>query len=216
MTNNITSQARKILGTGGARNARNTGYVPVSIYAKGFEPVSVSLPAREFGKELRRPNYRTSILEIVVDGKTILTLPKEVQYHPLSCAPVHADFLKVEKGQPIRVKVKVELTDLEKSPGLKKGGVLNIIRREIEVFSNPESIPEKITISLDGLKIGASIHSNDITFPAGVSTVLKRNFTICAIGGRSEKEEEATTTGTGPVIATDKKADAKAAAPKKK
>ena len=140
--------------------------------------------------------------------------PKDLQFNPVTDAIEHVDFIKVEKGVPLRVKVPVKIIGQDRSVGIKKGGVLNIVRHEIEFWCAYDAIPTHIEINIQTLDIARSIHIDDIELPKGVTPTIKRNFTILTIAGRGKAEEEA-----APVAAAATPAAAPAAkkeAPKKK
>lgn len=181
---------REKSGTGAARAVRREGKVPAIIYSKKSEPVQIALRENDLVIEYRRGRFNARILELKLDGKTIKTLPQALQFHPVSDKIEHVDFLRVEDGDTIRVSVPVIFRGREKALGIKRGGVLNIVRRDIELFCKPDSIPERIEISVEKMDIGESIHIEDIELPEGVEPTVKRNFTIATIAGRGKALEE--------------------------
>ncbi|MDX2113386.1 MAG: 50S ribosomal protein L25/general stress protein Ctc [Alphaproteobacteria bacterium] len=199
----LSASLRDRVGKGSSRSLRREGKVPGIVYSHGKEAMSIALSANEVTIEYRRGRFRSRLMEIKIDGKVIQALPKDVQFHPVSDQIEHVDFIRVEAGQPVRVQVPVKFSGQDKCAGLKRGGVLNIVRHEIEFVCKPESIPASIELNVSTMDIGDSIHINDVKLPDGVTPVIKRNFTIATIAGRSSADEEK------PVAA----ADAAAAAP---
>ncbi len=199
----LSASLRDRVGKGSSRSLRREGKVPGIVYSHGKEAMSIALSANEVTIEYRRGRFRSRLMEIKIDGKVIQALPKDVQFHPVSDQIEHVDFIRVEAGQPVRVQVPVKFSGQDKCAGLKRGGVLNIVRHEIEFVCKPESIPASIELNVSTMDIGDSIHINDVKLPDGVTPVIKRNFTIATIAGRSSADEEK------PVAA----ADAASAAP---
>lgn len=177
-------------GKGAARSLRRDGKVPAVIYSKASAPVSIALKQNELRQEYMRGRFRSRVIELDMGGKMIKALPKDVQFHPVTDQIEHVDFIRIEAGVPVRVMIPVKFLGQEKSLGLKRGGVLNVVRHEIEFTCAPESIPVHIEIDIESLDIGTSIHIEDITLPKGIEPVIKRNFTIATIAGRSSSMEE--------------------------
>ncbi|MDE3015537.1 MAG: 50S ribosomal protein L25/general stress protein Ctc [Pseudomonadota bacterium] len=192
-------------GKGAARALRREGKVPGIIYGKSGAPVSIALTLKDVAMEYARGRFRSRLIDIAVDGKAVKALPKDVQFHPVTDVIEHVDFMKIEPGVPVHVMVPVKMTGQDKSPGLKRGGVLNVVRHEIEFICAPEAIPMHIEVDVAGLEIGGSVHINNITLPAGVMPAIKRNFTVATVAGRKAEEEE-----VKPVVAA---AEGAAAAP---
>lgn len=198
-------------GKGVSRSLRREGKIPGVIYGKGQEATSISLPLKEVAMEYAKGRFRSRLVEIKFDNKTIQALPKDLQFNPVTDMIEHVDFIKVEAGVAIRVQVPVRITGQERSIGLKRGGVFNIVRHEIEFFCVPDSIPTHIEINIQDVDIGSSVHINDIELPKGVTPAIKRNFTIITVAGRGKIEEEApvaaaaTTPASAPAAAAPKK-----------
>ncbi|MGE0754129.1 MAG: 50S ribosomal protein L25/general stress protein Ctc, partial [Alphaproteobacteria bacterium] len=140
--------------------------------------------------EYQRGRFHSRIVELTLDGKTIKTLPQDMQFHPVSDQIEHVDFLRVEDGMQLRVYVPVVFHGVEKSVGVKRGGVLNVVRREIEFTCTVSSIPTHIDVNISELDIGQSLHINDITLPEGVKPTIKRNFTVATVAGRGKSMED--------------------------
>ena len=187
----LQANVRKDHGKGVARALRREGKIPGIVYGKGQQPMSVSLILKEVSQEYIRGRFRSRLVEIKLDnGQTVKALPKDLQFNPVTDVIEHVDFIKVDKGTMLRVMVPVKFSGQDKSLGLKRGGVLNIVRHEIEFNCSPESIPTHIEINVQALDIGASVHVKDLTLPKDVTPVIKRNFTIATIAGRRAEEEE--------------------------
>ncbi|MFZ0694549.1 MAG: 50S ribosomal protein L25/general stress protein Ctc [Alphaproteobacteria bacterium] len=175
-------RARECAGRGPARAARRTGLVPGILYGGTEQPLLISVNDREIRLAIHQPNFFSKPLHLKLDGKKIQVLPREVQFHPVTEAPVHVDFMRVQPDSRIRIQVPVHFENEGASPGIKRGGVLNIVRHEIEVVCTVSAIPEAFTLDLTGLDIGDSIHISKVTMPAGVRpTITGRDFTIASI-----------------------------------
>ncbi len=191
----FSAEARDRAGKGTARQTRRDGRVPAVIYGGKQAPIMISLDKFAFNRVLNQPGFFTHLFDITVDGATHRVLPRDVQFHPVTDAPLHVDFLRVSADTRTHVQVPVEFVDQEKSPGLKRGGVLNIVRHELDVTVSAGNIPESITISCEGFDVGDSIHISAVKLPEGVtSTITDRDFTIATIVAPSGlKSEEAET-----------------------
>lgn len=189
----LAAELRARAGKGTARQTRRDGRVPAVIYGGKQAPLTISLNERSFVRILHQPGFFTHLFDVTVDGVTHRVLPRDVQFHPVSDAPLHVDFLRVSSETRITVNVPVEFTNQDKSPGLKRGGVLNIVRHEVEVTCSADDIPEHLTISCEGFDVGASIHISAVAMPAGVQpTISDRDFTVATIVAPSGlKSEEA-------------------------
>src|SRR5579885_1585381 len=147
----LTAEARSRAGKGAARATRRAGRVPAIIYGDHKEPVLISLEPRELGRALARPGFFATLVDVGVDGTTHRTLPRDVQYHPVSDTPVHVDFMRVGAGARVTVGIPVSFINHEKSPGLRRGGILNIVRHAIELSCTVDNIPDRLVVDLDGL-----------------------------------------------------------------
>jgi large subunit ribosomal protein L25 len=198
----LQASLRKDHGTGSARALRREGKVPGILYGKGQTPVSIALSLKEVAMEYAAGRFRSRLVNIKLDNnQTIQALPKDLQFNPVTDVIEHVDFIKVEPGTQLRVMVPVKFFGQDKSVGLKRGGVLNIVRHEIEFFCAPDAIPTHIEINIQSLDIGTSVHINDLALPAGVTPVIKRNFTVATIAGRRSDEEEAKPAGDAAAAA---------------
>jgi len=207
ITGILEATSRDGQGKGSARALRREGKIPAILYGKGQAPISIALPLKELTLEYTRGRFRSRLIDITLDGKAVKALPKDLQFNPVTDVIEHVDFIKVEPGVALRVSIPVKIIGQEKSPGIKRGGVLNIVRHEIEFTCSPEAIPPHIDVNIAGLDIGTSVHINSIDLPKGVVPVIKRNFTVATVAGRREEEE------VKPVAAAATTEGAAAAAP---
>jgi len=188
----LTAEARPRAGKGAARATRRQGRVPAIVYGDSQEPALISLEPRELGRALARTSFFATLVDINVGGATHRTLPRDVQYHPVSDAALHVDFMRVGAGAQVTVTVPVVFINHERSAGLRRGGILNIVRHGIEVVCSVDSIPDRLVVDLDGLDIGDSTHISAVEMPAGVRPVIQeRDFTIASIAASSAVREEA-------------------------
>ena len=178
----LAAEAREGAGKGAARALRRGGRVPAVIYGDMKDPLAISVDATELQHELAESGFYLRLYDVKVNGSTERVLPREVQRHPVSGKPLHVDFLRIAAGATITVNVGVEFINEEESPGLKRGGVLNVVRYEIELVCPAEAIPESIVIDLTGLDIGDGVHISDVTLPPDCKpTISDRDFTIATI-----------------------------------
>jgi large subunit ribosomal protein L25 len=188
----IKAFARKGSGTGGARAVRREAQVPGVVYGDGRAPENVALYSNELVNLINRGRFLSSIIELDIDGTKTRVIPREVQTDPVNAKLVHVDFQRVGPGARIRVNVPVRFINESLSPGLKRGGVLNVVRHEIEVMAPADKIPEFFEFNLEGLEIGRSVHISAITLPEGVRpTITNRDFTVASIAGHKIEEEPA-------------------------
>jgi len=168
--------------------------VPGILYGGGEDPVAVALKHNEVLRVLNAGNLIQSMVELSHDGKKQKVLTKDIQIHPVSDMPVHIDFFRVTNDTIIDVVVPAAFVGEEKSPGIKRGGILNVVRYNIEVKCPAGSIPDSLTVDISNMDIGDSIHISEVDLPAGVKQGLKRDFTIATIvSSRASKQEDAGT-----------------------
>ncbi|WGF90186.1 50S ribosomal protein L25/general stress protein Ctc [Marinivivus vitaminiproducens] len=178
----LAAEPREATGKGPSRALRRADRVPGIVYGEGKEPIKLSVAGRELRRLIDAGTFMTSLCELSLGKEKIRVLPKEVQVHPVSDRPVHVDFTRVSRGARVTVEVHVQFVGEEDSPGLKRGGVLNIVRREVEVECPAEAIPDHLTLDLSGADIGDSLHISQVTLPNGVEpTIDDRDFTIASI-----------------------------------
>ncbi len=188
----MSAELRTGSGKGAARAERREGRVPAVIYGGKQEPVKVSLSAQDVRHSLARTAFFSTLLDLKVDGKTQRVLPRDVQFHPVSDEPWHVDFLRVSAATQVTVNVPVNFIDDEECPGLKRGGVLTVVRYEVEVSCSADSIPPQFVISLAEFDIGDSVHISGVDLPEGVTpTITDRDFTIATISPPTVVAEEA-------------------------
>ncbi|MER2534282.1 MAG: 50S ribosomal protein L25/general stress protein Ctc [Rhizobiaceae bacterium] len=192
----LKAEARETVGKGSARAVRREGKIPAVIYGDKQPPLSIALSYKDIYYKIHGGGFLTTVATIDVGGRKIQVLPKDFQLDPVRDFPLHVDFLRVGKNTEVNVNVPVHFINEEKSPGIKRGGTLNIVRHDVEFHCPADSIPEFITIDLDGSEIGDSFHISAVKLPAGVRPVIQdRDFTIATIAGtaaaRSESDGEA-------------------------
>jgi large subunit ribosomal protein L25 len=188
----IAAEARSRAGKGTARATRLKGRVPGVIYGEKQTPELISVESRELLKEMHKGSFFSRLFTIAVDGKTERVLARDVQLDPVTDRPIHVDFQRIGKDSKVRIFIPVHFLEQDQSPGLKKGGVLNIVRHEVEFFVQPDSIPESISISLAGMDIGHSIHISAFKLPAGIKAVIQdRDFTVATIAAPTKEDEAA-------------------------
>ncbi|MFW2851685.1 50S ribosomal protein L25/general stress protein Ctc [Sphingomonas sp. TX0543] len=174
----LAAETRDRVGKGASRDLRRLGRVPAVIYGQNKKPASIHLEEKALVKALGTGHFMNSV--IMVNGER--TLPKDVHFHPVTDRPVHVDFLRISAHAQVTVAVPVVFQDEEESPGLKKGGVLNIVRHELELVCDAAEIPSEILVSLKGLEVGDSLHISAITLPKGTESAIDdRDFTIATI-----------------------------------
>ena len=195
----LPAETRDRAGKGASRELRNQGRVPAVVYGANQEPLSIHVEEKLLAKMLSTGHFMNSVVMIDAGGKTTRTLPKDVQFHPVTSRPVHVDFLRIGEHSKVTVAVPVRFSDEEASPGIKRGAVLNIVKHEIELSCDASEIPDDIEISLKGLDVGDSIHISNVTLPKGATpTITDRDFTIATIVAPSAlKSDEGDTTVDG-------------------
>ena len=203
----LPAEARDRAGKGASRALRREGRVPAVIYGGKEEPQTIHVEEKELRRQLGTGHFMNSIVMIDVGGKQVRTLPKDVALHPVTDRPLHVDFLRLAKDAKIHVAVPVVFVNEEASPGLKKGGVLNVVRHELELVCESDKIPDEIHLDVTGLDVGDSIHISHVALPQGsASAITDRDFTIATVVAPSamkqtEGEGEAVATGGAPAEA---------------
>ncbi|SCB57184.1 LSU ribosomal protein L25P [Rhizobium aethiopicum] len=180
-TYELKAEARERVGKGSARELRRNGLIPAVIYGDKQAPIAIALNTNEVTKRIHAGGFMTTVATIEVDGRKYKVLPKDYQLDPVRDFTMHVDFLRVSANTQVSVEIPVHFTNEAKSPGLKVGGVLNIVRHQVEVHCPADAIPEFFDIDLSGKKIGDSIHISEVTLPKGVTPVIDRDFTIATI-----------------------------------
>jgi len=199
------AEARDGAGKGASRALRRDGRVPAVVYGDKKNPLSVHVEEKLLVKMLSTGHFMNSVIMIELEGKPNRTLPKDVQFHPVTSRPVHVDFLRIGEHSKVTVAIPVRFDNEEASPGLKRGGVLNIVQHELELVCDAAHIPEEIHIPLDGLEIGDSIHISEVKLPEGTKVAIDdRDFTVATIVAPSAmkqtEEEAAAAEGEVPTV----------------
>jgi large subunit ribosomal protein L25 len=200
----LPAEARDRAGKGASRALRRDGRVPAVVYGEKKEPLSIHVEEKLLTKMLQSGHFMNSVIMVDVGGKAARTLPKAVDFHPVTSRPIHVDFLRIGEHSQVHVNVPVRFDNEEASPGLKRGGVLNIVQHELELICDAAHIPEEIHIPLDGLEIGDSIHISEVKLPEGTKAAIDdRDFTVATVVAPSamkQIEEEAAPEGEVPTV----------------
>jgi large subunit ribosomal protein L25 len=200
----LPAEARDRAGKGASRALRRDGRVPAVVYGEKKEPLSIHVEEKLLTKMLHTGHFMNSVIMIDLKGKAHRTLPKAVDFHPVTSRPIHVDFLRIGEHTKVTVGVPVRFDNEEASPGLKRGGVLNVVVHELELVCDAASIPNEIHIALDGLEIGDSIHISQVTLPSGVTAANQdEDFTVATIVAPSAmkaEEEETAPAGEVPTV----------------
>jgi len=201
--NSLEASIRNTKSKGELNSLRQKGEVPAIIYGGTEENQKVSLPKKQVKYLIDQENFLSNIISLNIDEKSIKVLPREVTYDTLTDDPIHIDFLRIVKGAKIIIEIPVKFINNEKSPGLKRGGVLNIVRRKIELKCATENVPNELIVDLDGLEIGTSIKISSISLPENVKpTIQGRDFVVATVAAPTvfkepEKPAEETATEEG-------------------
>ena len=210
----IEAEAREQAGKGAARATRRQGLVPVVIYGAKQDATLAALDPRVVMKELHKGGWQSHLYEVAVKGgATERCLMRDVQFHPVTDRPLHVDFQRLSAGSRIRVKVAVHFLNEDTCPGIKAGGVLNVVRREIEVMADPDNVPEAFEIDLAAAEIADGLRWSAVKDQFGAKPVIVgRDFMVASIAAPTVVDEAAPVAAAGPVEATKQKAPAAAAA----
>jgi large subunit ribosomal protein L25 len=191
----IPAKSRAAAGTGPARAVRREGNIPGIIYGGGKEPKTISIALRDMYKHHQTGRFTSTLFTLDLEGEKIRVIPREVQIDPVTESPIHADFQRLVAGVRLRLFIPVHFNNHGDSPGLKRGGVLNIVRHDIEFFCPSERIPQFIEADLAGMDIGDSLHISKIKLPEGLVPVIRnRDFTIATVAAPSAFAEVETKT----------------------
>lgn len=192
------AEARSQVGKGSARAARRAGLVPAVIYGNKQPAIPITINANKWRQLMNKPGIFSQLMNIEVNSEKYFVLPRDIQQHPVSEEAEHVDFLRVTNNATVAVGINVEFINEDKCTGLKLGGVLNVVRAQVELNCPAISIPEKLTVDLEGLNVGHTIHISAIKLPEGCTpTITDRDFTVATIaaprGGLGDSEEEDST-----------------------
>jgi large subunit ribosomal protein L25 len=200
----LPAEARDRAGKGASRALRRDGRVPAVVYGEKKEPLSIHVEEKLLTKMLHTGHFMNSVVMIDFQGKPHRTLPKAVDFHPVSSRPIHVDFLRIGEHTKVHVAVPMRFDNEDASPGLKRGGVLNVVVHELEIECDAASIPAEIHVPLDGLEIGDSIHIGQVKLPDGVTPWNdEEDFTVATIVAPSAmkaEEEETAPAGDVPTV----------------
>ena len=186
----INAEVRELAGKGAARATRRAGKIPAVIYGAKQEPSLIALDPREVMRELVRGGWRSRLFEVQVGGASQRALMREVQFHPVSDKPEHVDFQRLAAGEPIRVAVAVTFLNEAVSPGLKRGGVLNVVRHSVEVLCDPDQVPDHFEADLGALDINDNIRFSDLTGTEGARpTIADRDFVVATVAAPTKMAE---------------------------
>ena len=188
--NSLEANIRENVTKGQLNTIRNSGKVPANNYGGNDQKQKISISKKQLKFLIEKENFLSSIITLDVDGKSQNVLPREVKYHIISDEPTHVDFLRVLPGVKIKIEVPVNFINHEKSPCLKRGGVLNIVRRKVELKCPSEKIPENLTIDLDGIDIGESFKISSVKLdPEVIPTIQGRDFVIATLAAPTVMKE---------------------------
>ena len=188
----LSAETRERAGKGASRMLRREGRVPAVVYGNNEAPLSIHIEEKALVKALSGGHFMNSVVMIDAGEAPVRTLPKDVQFHAVSDRPLHVDFLRISEHAKVTVAIPIRFTDEDQSPGLKRGGVLNAVRHDLELTCDASEIPEQVEISLAGLDIGDSLHISAVTLPQGTTNAITdRDFTIATIVSPSVYKVEA-------------------------
>jgi large subunit ribosomal protein L25 len=194
----LNVEKRERTGTGGARATRKSGLIPGVLYGGARGAIPIEIKAKDVEMALRSGKFLSHMVELDHQGEKQPVIPRAVQFHPVTDKPIHVDLYRVEENAEIAIDVVVHFKNHAESPGLKRGGVLNVVRHTIKLKCKANKIPEEIVVDLTGLDIGDSIHISQIKLPEGARPVIRdRDFTVATVAGR-KAEEEITTAAAAP------------------
>lgn len=189
-TYELTAESRERVGKGSARALRRDGKIPAVIYGNKEAPLSIALPAKDTTMKIHSGGFLTTVATIDVGGEKHKVLPKDYQVDPVTDIPVHVDFLRIGRNTVVTVSIAVNFINEDDSPGLSRGGVLNVVRHEIEVSCRADAIPDSFEVDLTGLEIDDVVHVSAITLPDGVElTTTDRDYTVCSVAPPTVYEE---------------------------
>jgi large subunit ribosomal protein L25 len=212
----LNVEVRDGRGKGPSFQARSKGLVPAIIYGGDSEPQTINVDGRTLERHIEKGAFLTSLLMLNIAGKKTRVIPRQVQLDPVSDRPVHVDFMRLAEGANVRLAIPVHFKGQDVSPGLKKGGVLNIVRHQIELICSADNIPNEIVVDISQLDIAESVHISALELPKGAKPVVRgRDFTVCSIVASTtvrEEQKAAATASDAPAAAAPEAAAAAAPA----
>ena len=187
----LPAETRDRAGKGASRALRREGRVPAVVYGANQEPMGIHVEEKLLAKMLSTGHFMNTVIMIDAGGQQTRTLPKDVQFHPVTSRPTHVDFLRISEHSKVTVAVPVRFVDEEESAGIKRGGVLNVVRHDLELVCDAAEIPDEIVISLKGMDVGDSLHISAVQLPQGAeSAITDRDFTIATVVAPSALKSE--------------------------
>ena len=199
----LPAETRDRAGKGASRALRRDGRVPAVVYGDKQEPLSIHVEEKLLSKMLSTGHFMNSVVMVEVGGKPNRTLPKAVDFHPVSSRPIHVDFLRIGEHAQVTVAIPVRFDNEEASPGLKRGGVLNVVQHEIELVCDASEIPDELHIDLTGLDIGDSLHISQVALPKGAKPAIDdRDFTVATVVAPSAMKSEEDETAAADSVPT--------------
>jgi large subunit ribosomal protein L25 len=208
----IKAAARSQAGKGAARSVRREGLVPGVVYGDKQDPQLISLTYKNVLPHVETGRFLSTLVDLDVDGKTVRAIPRDVQFEPVKDRIIHVDFLRLGKDSRFKVEIPVHFKNQEAAPGLKAGGVLNVVSHSVSLYCSADFIPDDITVDLTGMQIGQNIHLSEVTLPQGTSSAVRDDITLCAISAQAKEEVVAEAAVVAEVPASAQKAPANPAA----
>ena len=206
---NILKATKRVIDSSARVNKlRSDGFIPAILYGGKKNNINISLKKLSIQDLIKTETFMSKVVDLEIDGNAEKVLPKDIAYDPVSDEPIHIDFMRIVKGSIIILEIPVKFINSEKSPGLKKGGVLNIVRRKVELKCPTENIPNEIVVDLDNTEINSSLKISSVKLPENViPTITDRDFVIATVAAptilvETEKTEEATVEGEVPAEET--------------
>ncbi len=200
----LSAETRERAGKGASRDIRRQGRVPAVIYGAKQEPLGIHVEEKVLVKMMSGGHFMNSVVMIEAGGQQHRTLPKDVQFHPVTDRPLHVDFLRIGEHSTVTVAVPIRFTGEEESRGIKRGGVVNAVRHELELICDAAEIPDEVEVSLAGLDIGDSLHISAVALPKGTkSAITDRDFTVATLvapSGMSTSAEQSAPEGAVPTV----------------
>jgi large subunit ribosomal protein L25 len=211
----IKAAARGRAGKGAARSVRREGLVPGVVYGDKQDPQIISLIYKDVEPHVNTGRFLSTLVDLEIDGKTIRAIPRDIQFEPVKDRITHVDFLRLGKDSRIAVNIPVHFKNQDTAPGIKAGGVLNIVSHSVSLFCPADFIPDEIVVDLAGMQVNSSIHLSDVKLPDKVTSAVRDDVTLCAISAQAKEEAAAEGAVSADVPASNQKAPAAAAAPAK-
>lgn len=208
----IKAASRSKAGKGASRSVRRTGDIPGVVYGDKKDPQLISLTYKTVHPHVETGRFLSTLVDLEIDGKTIRAIPRDVQFEPVKDRIIHVDFLRLGKDARINVEIPVHFKNQEAAPGLKAGGVLNIVSHSVNLYCPADFIPDDIVVDLTGMQIGQNIHLSDIKLPDRVSPVSREDLTLVTLTSQAKEEEPVAEAAPAEVPATAQKAPAAAGA----